>query len=302
MNQQWTLPQALFCLIGSTVLTLSLCFGGYSFWTHHRRAKLSDAKYRIVALIQTGPEKEALKTAYLAELLGLSADNPVSLYSFDIQKAEEKLLSSPLIVQASVKRLPPGTLSIDYEVRKPIAWLADYKNTGIDRDGYLFPIAPFFSPKQLPEVYLGLPPFGAPEDRYGRVGGQWLVPIQSRYLNLALEILQGLEGSPWRQGLRVQRIDVSNAFAPTLGTREIVLFTEEEVSFRQEGTEIVCVFPKILRLAPKEYQQQLANFFGLRKSMLEDYRRQVSTVQKNNRFAPRIIDLRIPQLAFIDKS
>jgi hypothetical protein len=191
---------------------------------------------------------------------------------------------------------------IDYEVRKPIAWLSDYKNIAIDREGFLFPVAPFFSPKQLPEIYLGLPPFGAPEDRLGRSGGQWLVPLKSRYLNLALEILQYLEGSPWRQGLRIQRIDVSNAFAPTLGSREIVLFTEEEVSFRQEGEEVVCIFPKILRLAPKDYPQQLANFFSLRKSMLEDYRKLLAKVQKNSRFAPRIIDLRIPQLAFVDRT
>lgn len=294
--------QALFCLIGSTCVTSLLFFGGYSYWSHARKTRLSDEKYKIVALIQTGPEKEALKTAYLAEILGLSADRPVSLYAFDTKKAEEKLLTSPLISQASVKRLPPGTLYIEYEVRKPIAWLSDYKNIAIDREGYLFPVTPFFSPKQLPEIYLGLPAFGAPEDRYGRVGGQWLVPLKSRYLNLALELLQHLEGSPWRQGLRIQRIDVSNAFAPTLGGREIVLFTEEEVSFRQAEEEIVCVFPKILRLAPKEYTQQLANFFSLRKSMLEDYRRQVSSVQKNSRFAPRIIDLRLPQLAFVDKS
>jgi len=298
-SPEWTLRQAIVCLLGSTLLTLALSLGSYYLWTKHRQTRLNDEKYRIVAIIQTGPEKEALKTAYLAELLSLSADQSLSIYAFDLKKAERKLLSSPLIRDAKIKRLPPGTLYIDYEVRKPIAWLADYQNTGIDRDGYLFPMTPFFSPKQLPEIYLGMPAFGSQEDRSGRKGGQWLTPVQNRYLALAFEILQFFEGSPWKEGLRVKRIDVSNAFAPSLGQREVVLFTEEELNVRQNDREIVCVFPKILRLAPKDYSQQLGNFFALRRSMMEDYRRQLASIQQSGRFAPRIIDLRIPQLAFV---
>jgi hypothetical protein len=76
---------------------------------------------------------------------------------------------------------------------------------------------------------------------------------------------------------------------------------------------VVCIFPKVLRLAPKDYPQQLTHFFALRKSMTDDYRKQiVSHVPlffppciregRGGRFAPRVIDLRIPQLAFIDQS
>lgn len=298
-SPQWTLRQALFCLIGSTSLTLLLSLGAFALWRSHRNKQINDPKFKIVAIVQTGPEKEALKTAYLAELLNLSADSPISLYAFDLKEAEQKLLISPLIANAKIKRIPPGTLYIDYEVRKPVAKLADYQNLAVDREGYLFPVAPFFSPKNLPEIYLGLPPFGAAEDSFGRKGGEWLAPLKNRYLNLAFEILQTLEGSSWKEGLRIQRIDVSNAFASSLGQREIVLFTEEELAMKHEEKEIVCVFPKILRLAPKEYSQQLANFFALRKNMIEDYRRQIASLQDGGKFSPRIIDLRIPQLAFI---
>ena len=292
--------QALFCLIGSTFCTLVISLGGYGIWKNLRQKKLSDDAYKIAAIVQTGPEKEALKTAYLAEILGLSVDKPTHLYLIDLKKAEQKLLLSPLIADAKVKRMPPNTLYIDYEVRKPIAWLSDYKNIGIDQAGYLFPMTPFFSPKNLPEIYLGLPAFNAPEDSFGRKGGVWLTPMKNRYLHLAFEVLQYLEGSSWKEGLAIKRIDVSNAFAPSLGQREIVLFTEEEVTVRQNEREIVCVFPKILRLAPKEYAQQLANFIALKRSMVEDYRRQIASLQQNSRFAPRIIDLRIPQLAFVE--
>lgn len=297
---QWTVRQALFCLIGSTSATLFCSVGGYALWSKSKKDRLSDPAYQINSIVQTGPEREALKTVYLAELLSLSADKPINLYAFDLKKGREKLLSSPLIAQAEIRRLPPNTLYIDYEVRKPVAWLGDYKNIGIDRAGYLFPVNPFFSPKELTEIYLGLPSFTAPEDSSGRKGGAWHTPVNNRHLHLAFDILQFLEGSPWREGFRVKRIDVSNAFASSLGQREVVLFTEEEIAFTEEGRTVFGIFPKILRLAPREYQQQLSNFFVLRKSMAEDYRRQIASSPQSGRFNPRTIDLRIPQLAFVE--
>jgi hypothetical protein len=193
-----------------------------------------------------------------------------------------------LIANAKIRRVSPSSLYIDYEVRKPIARLADYQNTALDRNGHLFPIAPFFAPKHLPEVYLGLPPFT-----------NW--QIQGPYFQIALEILQFLETAPWKEGLRIQRIDVSNAFAPSLGQREIVLFTEEEISRRSGDGEVVCTFPKILRIAPKDYPQQLGNFFALKRTMMQDYQKQLASLKEGGRFAPRIVDLRIPQLAFVEK-
>ncbi len=299
MAAQWTVRQALFCLIGSSLATFSISLGGYSVWSKHRQKKMCDEKNQVVSIVQTGPEKEALKTAYLAELLGLSADHPISLYAIDCRQAEKKILSSPLIKSAIIKRLPPGAIYIDYEVRKPVAKLADYKNIGIDSEGYLFPLSPFFSPKEIPEIYLGLPPFEADADSMGRCGGQWLVPLTDPFVRIAFDVLHFLEDSPWREGFRVKRIDVSNAFAPSLGLREIVLFTEEEWVIRDSFGECSCNFPKILRVATRDFAQQLNNFFSLRRNMEEDYRKQLVSVGTPSRFAPRIIDLRIPQLAFV---
>jgi hypothetical protein len=298
---KWTARQSFLYLVGSTCLTLVLGIGGFWGIKSYNRDRMDLEKYKITAITQTGPEKEALKTAYLSDLLGLSIDTPLSLYAYDLREGERRLLASPLITKAKLKRSPPNTLYVEYEVRKPIAMLADYSNIAVDAKGYLFPMAPFFTPKNLTEIYLGLPPFGTAEDKMGRTGGEWLRPIQNPYFELASEILRYLETSPWREGLRVKRIDVSNAFAPSLGQREVVLFTEEEIHLRQPNREFTCVFPKILRLAPREYPQQINNFFSLRKTMLEDYKRQLATAQRGGRFAPRIIDLRIPQLAFVEK-
>ncbi len=280
MNRSWTMKQALFCLIGSTLFTLTLSLTGYTLWRKFCQKRLS---YQITAIIQTGPEKEALKTAYLAQLLDICVDFPTLLYAFDVKEGEKKLLASPLISHAKIKRLPPSTLYIDYEVRKPIAWVGDFQNTAIDQEGFLFPIDPFFSPKRLPEIYFGV--FDAPQRR-----------LQGPHFELALQILQFLK-TLWDEGLHVQRIDVSNAFVPSLGQREVVLITEEEIP-TQNG---FCIFPKMLRLCPNNFQEQLCNFHCLRKSMMEDYKKQLAAHKTGARFAPRIIDLRIPQLAFVEK-
>ena len=299
----WTFKQALFCLIGSTCLTLILSLSGYFLWRNARTSRLHDSAYNISVLIQTGPEKEALKTSYLAELLGLSVDQNVNLWAFNLGEAKKKILASPLIAKAKIQKIEPNALYIDYVIRKPVAWLGDYQNIALDQEGYIFPVVPFFSPKELPEIYLGLPPFGASEDSFGRKGGLWQTPLQNRHLYLAFEILQFLEGSPWREGLRIKRIDVSNAFAPSLGQREIVLFTEEEIPVLRDGKSQRFFFPKILRLSPKEYMQQMNNFFALQKNMKEDYLKQLSLADElpsSERFSPRIVDLRIPHLAFVE--
>jgi hypothetical protein len=285
-------------LMVSCSFTILSFFIVQHFWKQSKLKKIQDPKYNITALIQTGPEKEALQTAYLAELLDLSVDLPTNLYAFNEKIGEKKLLSSPLISEAHIKKISPNVLYIDYTVRKPIARIGDYQNVAIDQEGFLFPLSPFFAPKELPEIYLGLPAFGANEDSFERKGGMWLSSLKNRHFSLALEIFQFLEGSPWREGIRIKRIDVSNAFAKSLGQREIVITTEEELIVKNHH----CVFPKILRLCPKDYAKQMHNFLVLRKNMMDDYSKQLneSVVPRSGKFTSRIVDLRIPHLAFVE--
>ena len=296
------IKKVLLYIGGSIVFTSTLFFVGKNYWVETKEKKVQDPQYTIRALIQTGPEREALQTAYLAELLGLSVDHPKNLYAFDLKEGQKKLKNSPLIASAKLKRMAPNALYIEYEARKPIALLGDYVNTAIDKEGYLFPMAPFFSPKELPEIFLGVPPFGQEGDGFNRKGGKWNEPLTNKYLSLAFEVLHFLEGSPWREGLRVKRIDVSSAFAPSLGQREIVLFTEEELVLNRGGEAKVCIFPKMLRLSPREYTSQMMNFLSLRKKMMEDYSKQLegAALPESGRFSFRIIDLRIPHLAFVE--
>lgn len=277
-------------------MTLTMTLSVTWLYRHWIVRHQTDQQYRLQAIVQTGPEKEALKTAYLAELLDLSLDRPISLYALDLSWAEARLRTSPLIAQATVKRLPPHTLYIDYTVRRPIALLADYHNVALDQEGYLFPLAPFLTPKQLPAIYLGLPPFGQDVGGDGLQGGNWQTPLTGRHIQLALDLLAKLHHSSYGETVHVQRIDVSNAFAKSLGQREIVLFLEEEL---EVGLGRIAIFPKIIRLSPKEYPQQLARFNLLRTKMEADYRVQLAERQISGRFATRVLDFRIAQLAFL---
>jgi hypothetical protein len=257
--------------IGSSVLCVLLValLGGYAYGYFLARRAL-DPTYQLFAIIQTGPEKEALKSSYLSELLGLSADQPVNLYAFDCAAARRRLLASPLIKAATVKTYLPGTVYVDYAVRKPVAYLRDYSNTAVDGEGILIPCEPFFTPKRIPMIYLGLP---AQENVWGR-------SIQGTKLSLALAVRDQIDQALPREETSVKLIDVSQAEATSFGQREIIITLEE----RFEGGDIQSV---ILRLDPAHYPQALANYAILRTHLAKSPPKS------------RIVDLRVPHLAFV---
>jgi hypothetical protein len=232
--------------------------GTYKGFQIYRSEHVQIAPTYVCRIVQTGPQREALKTTYLAELMRISADRPITAASFDSAVAQKRLLSCPLIKEAKVKITASDTVYVDYTVRQPIAWLFDFDNIALDEEGYPFPVSPFFSPKRLPEIYLGIRNF------------YWGRPLEERNAELALTILQLLS----RLSLHVKRLDVSKAFLPSLGRREVVLILEEQG------------FTKALRLTPKNFAQELGNYLELRPKLPP---------------IAQIIDLRIPQLAFIQE-
>lgn len=228
-------------------------------WQHKQK---TDPKYLITTIVQTGPEKNALTTEYLAEILGLSRNRPAHLMRFDVKRAETALTRSPLIKRAKVSVIKPQTVYIDYTVRKPLAWIFEYENTAIDEEGYLFPVYPFFTPKQLPELYLGLIPFGKSVEMGERGPGQWNVPLQGKYVTLGIDLLKRT------RNLNIRRIDLSNAYAETLGSREIVIYLEDEILTIKQQKETLGIIPRLIRLSTKDYLKELGNFFQLRENLL----------------------------------
>jgi hypothetical protein len=297
------LTHALAWIVASTLLISGTSYSLFKYYLKKRQNNAFDPQYVINSIVQTGPQREALKTEYLAELINISTDRPYSSFAFNLKKAKQRLLSSPLISHAEVKLIKPNALYINYTARQPIAWLEDYVNVVLDKEGYPFPFSPFFSPKNLPAIYFGLAPFGLPVAEPDRPIAQWGVPLEGKYVELALDILSIISDPKVADFFSVKRIDVSNAYAESYGTREVVLITEDFIIRNIEGKQVKFCLPRILRLSTKNYAQELGNYLKLREQLLEE-EKQISSIPEKAgpivRLKEKIIDFRIQKLAFIE--
>jgi hypothetical protein len=296
------LTHALAWIVASTLLFSGGCYALINRYLKNRQLNAANSQIALRSIIQTGPQKEALKTEYLAELLGISSDRPYNAKLFNLKRAKECLLHSPLISRVDLKMIKPGTLYVDYTVRQPIAWVEDYANVALDKEGYPFPFTPFFTPKNLPAIYLGLAPFGEPPADPDRPIANWGTPLQGKYFALALDILNITTDPKVADLFSVKRIDVSNAFAESYGTREIVVITEDLIIQHSHGKELQLCIPRILRLSTKHYAQELGNYLKLREQLLEEERKHpvLENAASTIHLKEKIIDFRIQKLAFIE--
>lgn len=301
---QLPLTHALAWIVVSTLLISGTSHLFFKRYLKNRQSRAADPKNAIDSIVQTGPQREALKTEYLAELIGVSTDRPCSAAAFNLQKAKQRLLKSPLISRAEIKWIQPNALYVDYSVRQPIAWLEDYGNVVFDKDGYPFPFSPFFSPKNLPAIYFGLAPFGMPTADPDRPTAQWGLPLKGKYVELAFDVLARITEPKVSDFFSVKRIDVSNAFAESYGTREIILITEDSIIRNFDGKEVQFCLPRILRLSTKNYGQELGNYLKLREQLLEEEKKMILQPEGSGavvRLKEKIIDFRIQKLAFIEE-
>lgn len=289
-SKKLSLKQALFTILLSVCFISGSSFLALIYYQHIRDKQKTDSSYQIVAIVQTSPDAEGLKTGYLAELLDLSIDRPKNLYSFNSDEATQKLLSLPVIKNATIRKIRPGTIHVDYTLRRPIAYLADYSNTAIDITGKIFPFKPFYTPKKLPEIYLG--------EEEGTAAFSWGEVVTGKRKELAF-ILLGLSTQYCDEFSSLSCIDVSNAFASSDGQRQIVMLLEDRLPRVVDGQTVLCIYPRILRLRPDNYKQQLGNYLILRSYLREQDRLSPppaqGTVQKAK---ATIIDLRLSELAF----
>lgn len=277
LKGKFSKSRAYFMIFLSTLVISGSATFAWLYYLYQRGEKSQSQEYQIKAIVQTGLEKEALKTVYLAELLGLSISEETNLYQLDTDLALEKLLKSPVIRSASLELQSPNAIYVDYAVRTPVAYLVDYKNAVIDQEGIAFPMQPFFSPKNLPEIYLG-----------NQSNFFWGKQLRGRRLALALRLLEELG----HEAFSLLRIDLSQAFSESYGRRQIVLIVEDFID-REEGRKKER---RILRLNTKTYKQELQNYLLLRRYLTcqEGVMREGSLDEKAT-----VIDLRFPQLAFL---
>ncbi|MEL7431869.1 MAG: hypothetical protein AAGI90_04985 [Chlamydiota bacterium] len=291
-----SLKIATLFIVGSVFCTLGLGLFFQKKVFDLRKKRALSSKYSITKILQTGSQKNALSSNYLAERLGLSKNCPQNLQQYSVTKSLEALKKSPLIREAHLSKKWPNALYIDYEVREPVVKIVDFHNTVMDEERYLFPWQPYFPAKNLTEVYLGLEGFSSE-----KTGERWACfekPLGAKEAFLALDIfhlLQEKGGSFF-----VKRIDVSRAFAKSFGKQEIVLLIEESLSLGKRR----YFFPKILRFSRKNFAKQLGNFLVLREKMLQDYKTQLQGQKSSSLskvFEEQVLDFRIDELAFIQE-
>ncbi len=218
----FTVALSTFCLSGGATAI-------YLFYRYTDHLHTTNETSVIYAVVQTAAQYAPLQTSYLSEVLELSDDHPVNFSRFNLDEAHERLMATHMIREALIKKIKPGILYVDYQIRQPIAYLADYTNTAIDEEGTLFPYLPFHPPRHLPQVYLGA---HAPPNPWG----ERMHPKQLAFVSAILERFD-----PGR----VERIDLSQSEALSAGTRQIVLVLKNG---------------PIVRLTPKKYAQELTHY------------------------------------------
>lgn len=272
--------RAILWILLSTLFISGSAFMGWLYYLHRREHKFHDDQYRIVALVQNSPQADVLKTVYLAELLDLSLDRPVNLYQFNIRDATQTLLNHPIIKDVSIKKILPGTLYINYSMRTPLAFIGDFANTAIDEEGYLFPFRPFFTPKRLPTIYLGV---NRDECKWGSCLKSF-IPVQT-----AFDLLRQFECLE-KERLYLKQLDVTHIEADSYGKRQIVMIVEKK---EEKGDESFSHPLMILRLSSDHTELDLANFRSFQATLFE---KKGKTLNPDK---PLILDFRIPHLAFI---
>lgn len=263
-SERYSIFQAILRIAMSVVLVSGTCWGAWGVYQAFLSSRAEDPKYRIRAMVQTGPEKEALKTSFLAELLQLSSDRYQNLYRFDLNAARERLLAFPLIKEAKLQRVPPQTLFVDYRIRKPIAFLVDRTNTAFDEEYTLIPVRPFFSPKRLPKVYWGF----SSEDALS-----WGDRLDGPKTKLIEQLFTAFGEDP---GAWIALVDLSSAFLDSLGQRKLVVTVEG-------ASESGVKWEKTLILNPHEVEKGVLSYHALTRHE-----------QMNEGLNGKVIDLRIP--------
>lgn len=292
INNKLSFRTACLWILFSTLFVSGSATAGFVYYRHIKRQRCQQSQYNIVAIVQTTPEKERLKTVYLAELLNLSVDHPTNFFRFHSKEAKRTLTASPLITSAHIKKVLPGTIYVDYSLRKPVAYLLDYTNTVIDREAVAFPFKPFFTPKKLPEVYFGL------SNNPSLVWGQQFKGMKSR---LAIYLIDLITENCCTGSSFLTRVDVSNALADSYGQREIIVIMEDHIELtNSEKSQIVLIVPQMLRLSVDNYRQELANYLVLRTFLREkNFSIKTEEINQSIRSKPILIDLRIPKLAYV---
>jgi hypothetical protein len=261
MQKYYSLEKAISIVVGSIVVTLLLFFSLYELFSHLKEKRLRDERYNIVAIVTRSKTSERIPSQIFAEILGLSADAPTNLFAFQPKRAAALLKSYGAFRKVRCRIAKPGVVIVEYELRKPYVKVRDFENRALDCSGeHLFPLFPFYTPKKLPELFLG--------------------DFQKKNIEKALEVFEEAKKSI-DPSFTIAACDASGLLSNS-AKGEIILTLEKGEASPERF---------FLRLSDKHYKEDLLHFNELLPL--------ISNRQDNEGNKVHIVDLRLPQIALV---
>lgn len=150
-----SLNRSLFYIVLSTVMISGTSWGAWAGWQYWQWKLENDSRYPVRAIMTKSLGGEPLRPSIVAEWLNLSVTKTMNLYRLNLNEAKKKIERQLPVKRAIVSRIPPSTLMVEIEMRRPIALVGERSNIGIDEEGNVFPLVPFYTPKKLPKIFVG---------------------------------------------------------------------------------------------------------------------------------------------------
>ncbi len=187
----------------------------------------------LKTIVQKTTTIESLSPRFFSDYLGLSPKGrSLQIQNLDIKKIQNKLTEFPIFEKVQSEFTPQGELLVSYELRRPAFLLHDFSNCGIDNLGFFIPMAPYYSPKKLTSIFLGIHHL------------EW---NKAYNIKEALEILNFF--SPYQSDdFNIKLIDLSHVKESIPARREIIV----TISFAKAN--------HFLRLNPKHLQKALDRY------------------------------------------
>lgn len=242
MNRSSLFSKAL--IIGLSLCLVSLPTYLFLF------GKKEDKVFLLRTIIQKTTTINPLSPRFFSDYLGLSpSGKALNLHKLDESKIQKKLQEFPIFKTIQAQLSEQGELLVSYELRKPIFILSDYGNLGLDAEGYILPLKPYYSPKILPQVYLGIEHF------------QW---NHKHPISHALEVLSFFQ-KQHNDAFSIQTIDLSRLSHKIPAHREVIVtmvFLNKKHYLRLHPDRIEMALKRYIHLFTEaKLQSQLAKSF-----------------------------------------
>lgn len=281
-------------LILKSIIWVSGTAWGLVFAWKGLQAYIKGQQFLAKYVVQTGPQKEALPTALLVEVMELSSEPWIALPSINVELLEKKLLHCPVIESASVSKLAPNKLYVDYGLREPLAYLADVPGVALNDKGVLFATKPYLKQELLPTVYLGkfLDPYWELLRKE-----QWVEAGALGPLRLSVEVVEALKEMV--EPSEILLVDVSKSEELAFGKAELVVCLQDTLPNTHAyaltpGAELAVV--RYLRLDPKRWKEALRQYQLMRPSL---WAHEGQIRREGKQLKNMTIDFRLESLAYL---